>query len=472
VRSLFPRPLGLERPPRWLGVVVALVAVALATGAIYLLKRVAPVVSLSVVYLPAVLLVSVYWGLTLGLGTSLVSAVAFNFFHVPPIGRLTIADSRNWVALTAFVLVAAVVSAVAELARSRAVEAERRRGEADLAAGLARELLAGEDTRAALRTTARRVSDAFAVRSAAIELGEVQDPGRVALPLRGGDGAQLATLLVSRELPPETVEHLRAHLVPVLGALVAIALHRDAVQAEAVETAALRRSDDLKTSLLRSVSHDLRSPVTAIVTAGHALAAQSLTAEDRRELVSAVVEEGERLSSLIDKLLDLSRLQAGRAVSQPDWFSIEDVLLAARDSLPTAAGARIRISIDPDVPLLRADAAQLHQAFSNLLENAWRYSNGLPVAVRVRADGEHVIVRIVDQGPGIPTAEQDRIFEAFYRGAPARNGSWKGSGLGLAIAKGFIEANGGTISLDSLPGQGTSFVVELPVSEHEQAGVA
>jgi two-component system, OmpR family, sensor histidine kinase KdpD len=471
VRSLFPRPLGLERPPGWLGVVVALVAVALATGAIYLLKKVAPLVSLSVVYLPAVLLVSVYWGFLLGLATSLFSAAAFNFFHIPPTGRFTIADSRNWVALTAFVLVAAVVSAVAELARSRAVEAERRRGEADLAASLARELLAGEDTRGALRTTARRVSEALAIPSAAIELGAVEDPGRIALPLRSADGTQLATLLVSHDLPLDTVEHLRAHLVPALEALVAIALHRDAVQAEAVETAALRRSDDLKTSLLRSVSHDLRSPVTAIVTAGHALAAQSLSAEDRRELVSAVVEEGGRLSNLIDKLLDLSRLQAGRAVSQPDWLSIEDVLVAARDSLPGPAGAGVRLSVDPDVPVLRGDAAQLHQAFSNLLENAWRYSNGLPVAVRVRSAGEHVIVRIVDQGPGIPAVEQERIFEPFYRGTPARNGNWKGSGLGLAIAKGFIEANGGTISVDSLPGQGTSFVVELPVSQREQAGV-
>jgi len=471
VRSLFPRPLGLERPPVWLGAVVAVVAVALATGAIYALKTVAPVVSLSVVYLPAVLLVSVYWGFLLGLTTSLLSAAAFNFFHIPPTGRFTIADSRNWVALTAFVLVAAVVSAVAELARSRAVEAERRRGEADLAAGLARELLAGEDTGAALRATARRVSEALAIPSAAIELGEIQDPGRTSLPLRSGDGTQLATLLVSHDLPPDTVEHLRVHLVPALQALVAIALHRDAVQAEAVETAALRRSDDLKTSLLRSVSHDLRSPVTAIVTAGHALSAQSLSPEDRRELVRAVVEEGGRLSNLIDKLLDLSRLQAGRAVSQPDWFSIEDVLLAARDSLPGPAGAGVRLSVDPDVPVLRADAAQLHQAFVNLLENAWRYSNGLPVAVRVRSAGRHMVVRIVDQGPGIPPVEQERIFEPFYRGTPARNGDWKGSGLGLAIAKGFIEANGGTISVDSLPGQGTSFVVELPVSQREQARV-
>jgi two-component system, OmpR family, sensor histidine kinase KdpD len=464
------RRLGLGRPPLWLGVGCAALAVAVATAAIYPLKAVAPAVALSVVYLPAVLLISAYWGLVLGLLTSLASAAAFNFFHLPPVGRFTIADPRNWVALGAFTLVAAVVSTMAELARNRAVEAERRRGEADLAASLARELLRGANTRAALSTTARGMSEALQIPSAAIELGVVQGKGRLALPLRGGEGEQIATLLVSHNLPSETVERLRTQVVPALEALVAIALRRDAIQAEAVETEALRRSDDLKTALLRSVSHDLRTPVTAIVTAGHALAARSLTDDERRELSAAVIEEGERLAALIDKLLDLSRLQSGRAESQPEWISVEEVLLAAREALPVPA-TDVRLSLDPTIPPVRADAVQLRQAFSNLLENAWRYSNGRPVSVLARRTGEHVVVRIVDQGPGIPRPEQDRIFEPFYRGPQGDGGGWKGSGLGLAIAKGFVEANGGTISVDSLPGQGTSFVVELPISQPQEATV-
>src|SRR6201987_2740982 len=130
----------------WLGIALAGLAVAVATSVIYPLKSVAPAVSLSVVYLPAVLLVSAYWGLALGLATSLLSAAAFNFFHLPPTGRFTIADSRNWVALGAFIVVAVVVSTVAELARSRALEADRRRAEADLAAAIARDLLGGSET--------------------------------------------------------------------------------------------------------------------------------------------------------------------------------------------------------------------------------------------------------------------------------------------------------------------------------------
>jgi two-component system sensor histidine kinase KdpD len=444
-------------------VAVALVSVAAATMAIYPLKAVAPAVSLSVVYLPAVLLISAYWGLALGLLTSLASAAAFNFFHIPPVGQFTIADGRNWVALAAFTTVAAVVSTMADLARGRALDAERRRGEADLAAGLARELLAGGRTREALGTTARRVAEALVIPSAAIELGvTVGDQRRSAVPLRGADGEQIATLLVPQDLDAEGVERLRARVVPSLEALVAVALDRDALQAEAVETAALRRSDELKTALLRTVSHDLRTPVTAIVAAGHALGARSLTGEERSELSAAVVEEGERLSALIDKLLDLSRLQAGRAEPRREWISIEEVLLAARDGLPDGGGM-VRLAVDPDVPVVRADATQLERAFANLLENARRYSDGLPVSVHARRAGSRLLVSVVDQGPGIGRAEQERIFEPFYRGPQRGSRPWTGSGLGLAIARGFVEANGGSIAVESLPGQGTSFVVAFPI---------
>jgi two-component system, OmpR family, sensor histidine kinase KdpD len=451
--------LGGTRPNRAAGLAISVVLVAATTGAIYPLKLIAHPDALSVVYLPAILIVSAYWGLALGIFTSLLSAAAFNFFHLPPTGRFTISDSRNWVALAAFVVTAIVVSTIAELARGRAIEAERRRGEADLAAALARELLAGSATGEALGATARRVAEALAVPSAAIELGITDgDERRRAFALRGGDGDQIATLLVPRVLPADTIERLRERVVPALGALVAVALRRDALQAEAVETAALRRSDDVKTAVLRAVSHDLRTPLTTIVAAGHALAGGSLTAEERSELSAAVVGEGQRLAGLVEKLLDLSRLQAGSAEPRQDWVSLEEVILAAREG----GAGEVRVTIDPEVPALRADAAQLERAFANLLENARRYSSGQPVYVSIRRSGARVLVRVVDRGPGIAAAERDRIFEPFYRGSK-QAAPWTGSGLGLAIAKGFIEANGGTIAVESLPGQGTSFVVELPI---------
>jgi two-component system sensor histidine kinase KdpD len=440
-------------------------AVAAATLAIYPLQGIARASSLSVVYLPAVLLAATYWGLGLGVFTALLGAAAFNFFHLPPVGGFTIADSRNWVALAAFLVVALVAGTIADLARSRALEAERRRAEADLAAALARELLLREDTSQALAITSRRLAQALGLRSAAIELGaSTPDPRRTALELRDADGRQIATLLVPRELPPDTEEQLRARIVPTLGALVAIAQRRDAMQADAVETAALRRSDDIKTALLRTVSHDLRTPLTSVVAAGHALGTDSLSPEERSELSAAVVEEGTRLARMVDNLLALSRLQAGAAEPRSDWVSIEDLVTAAGEGL-RGAPAQIRLTIDPGVPEVRADAAQLERSFANLLENARRYSQGQPISVHARRAGKRVLVSVVDQGPGIEPAERERIFEPFYRGQSAAEDSWTGSGLGLAIAKGFVEANGGTIEVQSLPGQGTSFVISLPIPE-------
>jgi two-component system sensor histidine kinase KdpD len=273
-------------------------------------------------------------------------------------------------------------------------------------------------------------------------------------------------MLVPRNLRVDTAERLRSQVIPALSALVAVALHRDAVQAEAVETAALRRSDELKTALLRAVSHDLRTPLTTIVTAGHALGSSSLTAEEREQMSTAVVEEGERLSTLIDKLFDLSRLQAGRMEPRRESVSIEEVLLSAEDGLADAAG-RVQLAVEPDVPALIADAAQLERVFANLIENALRYSDGQPVRVSVRRMRSRVVVRVSDRGPGIPDGEQERIFEPFYRGNETLKATrpTAGSGLGLAIAKGFVEANGGTIAVESLPGQGTSLVVSFPVDE-------
>jgi two-component system sensor histidine kinase KdpD len=476
------RALLVRRPNPVAGILVSLLAVAVATAAISALKQVAPVVSLSVVYLPAVLLVSTYWGIALGLLCSLLSAAAFNYFHVPPTGRFTIAQTDNWVALVAFAVVAVAVSAVAELARSRAQQAEQRRREADLAAAMARELLLGEDTERALGSTARRVAETLGLSAAAIVTGPLADVDpaelarRLVIPLTLADGETVGALLVALDVTPDTVARLTDQVAPTLAALVGIARRRDAMQAQRVQTEALRRSDDIKTALLRAVSHDLRTPLTAVVAAGHALGSASLQAGERAELSESVVSEATRLADLVDKLLDLSRLQAGAAPPRTDWVSVEELVTAAAES-----GLRepldYTLTVDPGVPEIRADAAQLERAVANLLQNAGRYSGGHPVHVQVRTarggdgHGEQVLISIVDQGPGIALAEQPRIFEPFYRiphttrGGRAAPAPGVGAGLGLAIVKGFVEANGGTISVASLPGQGTSFTIALPVAE-------
>ncbi len=371
--------LGVEPPPTWLGIPATLLAVAAATLLVYPLKTIAPVVSLGVVYLPAILLISTIWGLRLGLLASVLSAVAFNYFQLPPLHRLTIADEENWVALIAFVIVAAISSTVAGLARAQAIEAERRRAEADRA----------------------------------------------------------------------------------LAELAALARERDRMQAEMVEAEALRRSDELKTALLRSISHDLRTPLTSIIAGGAALGSPSTTAEERSELSAAVVDEGERLSRLVANLLDMSRLEAGKAEPHREPVDLAEVLEASRAAV--GRPQNVRLAVDQDLPLVDADAAQLERAFSNLLENAVRHSGGRPVTVSSRLVGGKIAVRVVDQGPGIPESERRLIFEPFRHGSG--NGSGGGAGLGLAIAKGFVEANGGEVGVDSVVGQGSSFVVTMPFRE-------
>jgi two-component system, OmpR family, sensor histidine kinase KdpD len=177
--------------------------------------------------------------------------------------------------------------------------------------------------------------------------------------------------------------------------------------------------------------------------------------------VADIGGEAERLARLVDNLLDLSRLEAHAAEPRVEWCSVEEVVLAAVDDtgLPKDTFA---LSLDADLPLIRADAAQLERAFANLLENSARYSGGHPVSVRARAVGARILVRVVDRGPGVSAAEKARIFEPFYRAQAPDNGH-RGSGLGLAIVRGFVEANGGHVWVESLPGQGTTFVVELPL---------
>jgi two-component system sensor histidine kinase KdpD len=449
-----------NKPPLWLGVIAAVGAVALTTLLVYPLKRIAADISLSVVYLLAVLFIASYWGAWLGIATAFAGALAFNYFHIPPTGRLTIADAENWVALSVFFVAAIVTSALANAARSRALEAEQRRREADVAAEMSRTLLRGEDLRAALPVAAERLATALDLPSAVIELQPVEGSERqLVFPLREG-ARQIATLVLPAGIPESTLSRIQERVVPALEALLAAALERDALLNDVVETRALRRSDVLKTALLRAVSHDLRTPLTAILAAAEPLAGQHVDDQERRELANGVALEAQRLSRLIDQLLDLSRLEAHAVEARRDWCSIDEVLRAAVDDVATPA--EFSLSLDPALPLVQADAAQLERAFANLLENSARHSGGHPVSVRARMVGQRVIVRIVDRGPGIPATQLERVFEPFYQSGNDRSGH-RGSGLGLAIARGFLEVNGARVWAESLPNQGTSFVVEVPI---------
>jgi two-component system sensor histidine kinase KdpD len=440
---------------RGLGVLVAGAAVAATTLAIYPLGAVAPKVSLGVVYLLAVLLISTYWGLGLGLLTAVASAATFNWFHIEPTGRFHVADSENWVALGVFLAAAVIASTVAGEARARAREAQRRREEADLAAAMARTLLGGASVADALPRASAQLAEALDLRFASIE---TEAPAGDAIPLRVGSAAT-AALRVPEDLDEGARRRLTDRVVPSLEALLAAALDRERLQREVVETQALRRSDVLKTALLRAVSHDLRSPLTAIMAAGDAVRSPTLAAADREELAAMIVGEAARLSHLVEQLLDLSRLQAGSAPPRRDWCSLEEIVASAVEHLD--GRVPIRVAIDRGLPFIEADAAQLERVFVNLLDNARRFSGGQPVEVEAEETGGRVEIRVVDRGAGIPEELLPHVFEPFRRGEG--DGEHAGAGLGLAIVKGLVEANGGRVRVESQVGRGTVFSLEFPV---------
>jgi two-component system, OmpR family, sensor histidine kinase KdpD len=221
----------------------------------------------------------------------------------------------------------------------------------------------------------------------------------------------------------------------------------------------------VKTALLHAVSHDFRSPLTAITTAASGLHEGGLSQSDREALVNVVETESQRLARMVTDLLDLSKIQAGAVDPRADWVDLRDVVAGAAAQVRAAGHDHdVLIDLPDDLPLVQADAAQLERVFSNLIDNAVRYSPpGVPVRVSGGSSGGRVTVRVTDRGRGIPTAQRAQVFEPFFRGRDPR----AGSGLGLAICRGFVEANHGRIQLST--SDGTSFAVSFPVARQPAA---
>ena len=295
-----------RRPPAAAGVAAAVLLVWLETLLLFPLREVAQPASLGVVYLLGVLVVSIVWGAWLGVATSIASALAFNWFHLPPTGRLTISDGENWIALAVLLAAALVVSSLAEAVRLRAAEAEDRRRRADLAAELARVLLGAPDPQRGARSGG--AADRAGVRTGLLP---ARARGRGRRRAHAGDPAGAG----GRPARDPAGAARRAgdgwpRRRPALEALLAAALERDAIGRQVVETRALRRSDEIKTAVLRAVSHDLRSPVTAILASAEALATPGLADAERRELADG--DHGrERAPRAPDRQADRALAPAG-----------------------------------------------------------------------------------------------------------------------------------------------------------------
>jgi two-component system, OmpR family, sensor histidine kinase KdpD len=434
-----------------------LAAVAAVTAVVAVVKAGVPVLSLGVLYLFAILPVSLYWGRVWGLASAVVSMLAFNFFFLPPRYTFELAERTNWLALAVYSVTALVVSDLAGQARRRAAEAEQREREEALLSEVSLALLQGEHVTEQLDELAAATARVLQVPSARMTLGEAEmGKGETVVPLEVGK-RRVGLLFLPADAPRD--HEIEARFLPALASLVAITLDRGRLEQEALEAERLRISDSVKTTILRAVSHDLRSPLTAIRVAAESLASPSVSLDEpgRERQLDTILAAARRLERLVANLLDLSRLQAGAAVPRRALVPVDELVGQALASAGADEGRAV-VLLPDDVPLVEVDAVQVERALGNVVENALAFSPaGEVVRIEVSATAAEVVLRIVDGGPGIPAGDLERVFEPFER---ADGSERAGAGLGLSIARGFAEANGGRLWAE--PGPGGALVLALP----------
>ena len=420
-----------------------------------------PAQSAGMFYLVAVLAASSIYGVGWGLAVSLASALAYNFFFLPPRHTLVISSSSDWLALGVFVATAVVTSNLAARARRERDEAARRAAEAELGTRFATLVAQTSDLESVLPELAALAAAALGAGGGTLIRGEAPPPDA---------GAHVIPLLLSGERvgelrltdAPDRIEDdpSAGRIAGNLAGLIALAEERERRLRERVQTQALSRSNELKTALLRAVSHDLRTPLQAITAAAGGLRYAGLDDEEL-ELVQTISDQGASMSRMVENLLDLSRMQAGVLGPTADWLDPRELVEAAADRWPAGPAGRLRLDLPHDIPLIRADAAQLDRVLVNLIENALKFSApDAPVDVVLDATSADVRVSVLDRGPGVDPAEAADIFEPFVRGSAARRVN--GSGLGLAIARGLAEANAGRLEVAARDGGGSTFTLTLP----------
>jgi two-component system sensor histidine kinase KdpD len=430
-------------------------AIAAATLLVAALEGVASVGDLRALYLLAVLFVAVRRGGGAAVVTAVGSLLALNFFFVDPRHQLRISHSRDVVALAVFLVAALVVGRLAAEARERTGEAEDR---ARLASVRAQEAALVARVASAVLAGARIQDELPREGEIRVSLNPVPTHSREEHAVKVATAEGSGWLYVRKGVGWEREDADR--LAHALGKLVDVALERERLAVQSAEAEAARRADVAKTAVLHAVSHDFRSPLTAITTAAGGLREGALSAGDREDLLSVIEDESQRLARMVGDLLDLSRIQAGAVNPRTDWCDLRDVVSGAVAQVRAARGDHpVAIELPPDLPLVHADPAQLERVFANLIDNAVTHSPpGIPVRISGGAKGDRVTVRVTDRGRGIPASQRAHVFEPFFRGRP----TGRGSGLGLAISRGFVEANNGRIQL-SVSG-GTSFAVSFPVA--------
>ncbi len=501
-KLVLPRLPTLAKP---FGIAFLCVLPAALIGA--LIDRIVYLPNISLLFLIAVLAAATYAGFAAALMAALLSALAYNFFFIPPLYTFTIASPHEVFALFIFVVAAILAGSLgsrireqAKTARSRAAAmqalydfARKLSGTADvdevlwasvtqLHAGINRNIIFIRPNGDALETAAAWPPDT--------ELGIAEiAAARWANTRKEPAGAGTGTLPNCRfQFRPLTSPHgvvgvcgyevgsepLDSNAERMFSAIIdqtATAIDRARLSSESAKQAVRLESERYREALLSSISHDLRTPLATITGAVTSLRelGERMTPESRDDLLQSIEEEGARLSRFVANLLDMTRISTGTLQAKREWVDVSDVVRSAteraRKYFPSHT---FETGIATDLPLLRGDSVLLEQVLFNLLDNAAKYGGGEPVNIYARRDGKDLVLSVTDLGKGIPAVDLDRIFEKFYRRSKT-DGRAPGTGLGLSIARGFVEALGGRIHAESpaVRKRGTRIVMRFPVEEKD-----
>jgi two-component system sensor histidine kinase KdpD len=477
----------------------SVIAIAIATT----LLRSFPHVSTTTVALVLMLVVlgiATVARLRIAIAVSLVAVLTLNFFFLPPLGTFTIADPQNWIALFAFLVVGVIASQLSAAAQQRAREAIANRNEVTRLFDLTRDVLLTTETTGALDTLARHVARRFELSRVAICL-PADDGWRIQQGAREDVGIDTDTLNAALARARATVEsdarqrvdvgHLRPgtrddiSIVPLrhgtravgllaasspsvdigtldaVAGVVAIAIERAQFLAEREAAELVRQKADLAATLLASLSHDLRTPLTAIGVAVENLR-DELPQDERRAQAGAATAELERLTRLFEDILDMARIDSSAIRIDREWVSASDVVDAALAHVRHALeGHALRVDADMEREV-EIDPRLTSAALSHLLENAAQYSpTDREIVVFARAEPDGLHISVTDQGLGLDPGELDHLFERFYRGHSARQLTF-GTGMGLSITRGLLAAAGGRVWAETVPGRGARFSIVVP----------
>jgi two-component system sensor histidine kinase KdpD len=449
---------------------MALVGEPLLTFAVVHLQSHLNLGSALLLQLAFVVAVSAVGGIRPGVLTSVVAFLSTNWFLTPPLHTLSIADTDDLIALSVFVAISLAVSVLVDRTARRSRDALRARADATALARTTGSIIGSGDPMPELVDQLRALfsADAVAVLQRTTDGWSVVTSSGGEAPHSPAEGTAIAldaqghTQLV---LKGATIGENDQHVLRAFADQMALGLEAHRLRTASASMAALTEANVLRTALLQSVSHDLRTPLASIKASVTGLMADDtvFTPADRASLLEAIDTSADRLDRVVGNLLDMSRLQAGATRPTLAPTALEEVVAAALAAI-AAAHERIRLDVSDSLPLVLTDAALMERAIANVVSNALAWS---PVDVPVRIDAalvQHsVALRVVDRGPGIPAAMRPKVFEPFQRMGDRSNDA--GVGLGLAIAKGFMEATGGAIEVDDTPGGGTTFTFTIPVVE-------